>query len=230
MSFEPTARKCYESEGPGIGGSGDAMAYLYKADIYIESGMRVLDIGFGHGEFLLDAYECGAEIYGVDLAEASVNFVRDRLQKNPASGHWRLAVCDVSHETLAAAVELDTDSVDVAVCTETVEHLSNPYFAFAEAKRVLKHGGSFLVAFPMPEDNLGYKGGQHAHIYPGFLTRESFETFMRQLYFKQRYRKTNGSTAWYAFRNYKGPGVVDVFEIVAGNYTERQLFSCLGEF
>ena len=82
----------------------------------------------------------------------------------------------------------------------------------------------------MPEDNLGYGGGEHAHIYPGFLRRDSFERFMKQLYFKQVARVENGSSAWYVFRNYKGDGVVDAFSIVSGNYTEEELFSCLDSF
>jgi len=92
---------------------------------------------------------------------------------------------------------------------------------------VLEHDGLLLMAFPMPENNFGYGGGQHAHVYPGFLERESYEIFMKQMYFRAMKRGENGASAWYAWRNYKGPGVVDVFRIVSGNYEEDQLFGCL---
>jgi SAM-dependent methyltransferase len=136
----------------------------------------------------------------------------------------QLVHMDVSHEPLPFV----DDSFNVVFCTETIEHVANPYFAVAEIKRVLEHDGLFVLAFPMPEDNLGYGGGQHGHVYPGFLLRESFERFMMQLYFRAPCRQANGSSAWYAYRNAKQGGkMVDIFSVIAGNYTEEELYGWL---
>ena len=120
------------------------------------------------------------------------------------------------------------DVIDWAYCLETPEHLANPYFAFAEVKRVLKHGGKFVLAFPRPESNLGYGGGKHPQVYPGFLQKDSFERFMMQLYFKKIQRDVHGDSAWYLYENIKeGEDFFDTFFMIKGNYTEDKLYGCL---
>ncbi len=216
----PTSAECYALQGPGIGAGPTALEYFEeRTGVVVTPNDVCLDIGFGDGtllEALITKRGCKS-VFGVDIAHACAE---TPLAKYPQAA---LTFCDVSHE----AMPLHSDSVDIAFCTEMIEHLTNPYFMMANAKRVLRHGGYFVLAFPMPEDNLGYEGGQHAHVYPGFLQRESLQRFMRQLYFKQIMHWENGSSGWYVFRNYKGDGIVDVFEIVSGNYTEDRLFACL---
>ena len=138
---------------------------------------------------------------------------------------------DVSHER----IQCTPNTFDFAFCTESVEHFSNPYFAFANVKKALKHGGVFVVAFPMPEDNgwasgvpdHGFGSGEHAHVYPGLLLRDSFNLFMRQLYFQEIQGWDNGSTHWSIWANFKHETNVDVFAMGSGNYTEEQLFGRL---
>jgi len=105
----------------------------------------------------------------------------------------------------------------------------------AELKAAMKHGAVFVLSFPMPEDNGPYSGredegygpGNHAHVYPGFLLRESFERFMMQMYFRLEFRMQNGSSAWYVFRNYAKDDMVDPFKMISGNYTPQALYGCL---
>jgi len=203
---------------------------------------RILDVGFGMGGVIVQAAAVGcAHIAGVDIAEASIHTVLDKLDLVPRdeegypslaeSLHYvmpsgskiSLALLDVSHDCLP----FDDNSFDIAFCTETIEHLSNPFFAVSEIKRVLVPDGLFILAFPQPARNLGYDGGQHAHCYPGFLLKDSFMRFMRQLYFRACIYRENGASDWSAWRNYKGPGQVDVFHMISGNYTEKQLYECL---
>jgi ubiquinone/menaquinone biosynthesis C-methylase UbiE len=170
-------------------------------------------------------HEIGCDpVSGVDIAEScwEQSWVKDFLRQ----GHQHIVIQDCSH----TALPFDDDTYDFAFCTETIEHLSNPFFMVSEVKRVLKHNGIFVLAFPMPEDNLGYDGGEHAHIYPGFLLQEPFELFMKQLYFKIRHHRKNGSSAWYTFQSYKQRGVVSAFDMGHSNYTEAELFKCLEDF
>ena len=226
---QPDAVDAYKSEGPGIGAGAGVIDWVDKNTAFVwTAGQHCLEIGCGQGEFVANLAAKGLQVTALDIAEASIeetwNKVRAKGGIDPArvSAHCM----DVSHQPLP----LSDDVVDIAACTETIEHLSNPYYMFAETKRVLKHGGFFVLAFPMPEDNLGYGGGMHAHVYPGFLTKESFERFCMQMYFKLVTRKQNGSSAWYFLRNYKGEGMVDPFAMIAGNYTEEQLYGCMKEF
>lgn len=221
--INPTSRECYAAQGPGIGAGVSTLEHFEAL-----SGRRMqptdvcLDIGCGDGQtlktFRQERSIRKTHALGVDIALACKPVAND-------FGFY-LKILDVSHQPLPHS----DDSIDLAFCTETIEHLSNPYHMVCEVKRVLKHEGLFTLAFPMPEDNLGYGGGQHAHVYPGFLMKDSFERFMMQMYFKQVAYRPNGSSAWYVFKNYKGPGIVDVFEVISGNYTEQQLYGCLTDF
>lgn len=227
-----TAEKAYAIQGPGVGAGKTVWEWLENlTTIKLSNAHRVLDVGFGEGESLCIAMETECElIAGVDIAQASINNMCKKFGVEEQADHLMAYVgramlrrCDVSKEPLPFAENM----FNLVVCTETFEHLSDPYFAMAEMKRVLEPDGLLLMAFPMPEDNYGYGGGQHAHVYPGFLEQESYELFMRQMYFHVKRRLVNGSSAWYAWRNYKGPGIVDVFHMIAGNYTEEQLYGML---
>jgi SAM-dependent methyltransferase len=227
----PTAREAYSFQGPGTGGGGEALEKLESnCDRRIVSDSRCLDIGFGEGKLVNALLERKCKsVCGVDIAMASMLpyssgvsvsvFFKKKIGLD-------LRILDVSHDPLP----YKDDAFDFVFCLEAIEHMSNPYHMCAEAKRVLRHDGMFVFAFPRPEDNLGYDSGQHAHVYPSLLQQGGYEQFMTQLYFKQAFRVENGSSAWYGWRNYKGPGVVDVFEMCSGNHTAEQLFNCLEEF
>lgn len=224
----PRAATAYQGQGPGIGAEDDTLDWLEEnTDYRITREHCVLDVGFGKGKLLkrLAEERSCSFVAGVDIAEASLE----------ESSEWKsgtsmldttidLRKLDVSHDLLP----FRNDAFDFAICTETIEHVANPHHMVAEIKRVLKNHGILVMAFPMPEDNLGYGCGQHAHMYPGFLTRGSFEMFMQQCFFRKIQRTVNGSTAWYCYENYKGSSVVDVFTVVSGNYTEYDLFKCIG--
>lgn len=225
IQIVPTSAACYADQGPGVGAGKFTM---HAQQQLIRRGMEpncvCMDIGFGDGQSLQEILDTvnGVHCIGIDIAPQC----RKVEMRVPDGCSFESRFLDVCHEPLP----LPDNSVDYAFCTETIEHLANPYHMVAEVKRVLKHNGVFTLAFPMPENNLGYGGGQHAHVYPGFLTRKSFETFMRQMFFAQLGRFTNGASAWYSFANYKGEGIVDVFEVVSGNYDEQELYGLLDDF
>lgn len=212
-----TAVVSYQTEGPGAGAEAHGLEYLTKWGVPLNGSVHALEIGFGGGGWIKAMRQCCARVSGVDIARAAYDAQETTLN---------LHVLDVSHDPLP----LPDDDIHVVSCTETIEHVANPFHMFAEIKRVLVHGGHFLIAFPRPEDNLGYDCGMHAHVYPGFLERASFERFCRQCYFKVLQREENGATAWYLLKNYKGEGVTDVFKVVSGNNTEEGLYGCLTDF
>ena len=235
MAFETlqyinrTGAESYLFQGPGVGAGAHALTYLEEHTPYrITPKHRVLEVGFGEGELLEALAQRGLPLHhilGVDIAVASLNAAHKRLQvDNDGTGY--LFVRDASHDDLP----FPDDWVDAAFCTETIEHLSNPYFMVAEVKRVLQHGGIFVIAHPMPESNLGYGSGKHAHVYPGFLLKDSFEMFLRQMFFKIDHSWENGDSRWVVCRNYKGPGIVDPFEVISGNYDEAALYAPLDSF
>lgn len=228
----PSAKLAYITEGEGIGMNRDALETIKTfTGVQVCEAHKFLDIGFGEGYSLINALRGKCKyVVGVDICPASLESAKKLLnaddikklvKENDAKVITRLL--DISDEPLP----FETDTFDVVICTECIEHLANPYRMVSEAKRVMKHDALFVIAFPMPENNFGYGGGEHAHVYPGFLQRDSFEIFMRQMFFRAKLRAENGATAWYAYRNFKGDGVLDTFKIISGNYDEAELFKCV---
>lgn len=228
-----TAEEAYALERPGIGAGDTAFTYLKQlCNVEPSSAHTVLDVGFGSGGTLRAARDAGCPVVcGVDIAQSCLDSFAEQegvpqyTGKETAYGNGNIIVhkLDVSHDPLP----FGDDMFNIVCCTETFEHLTNPYHAMSEMKRVLQHDGLLLMSFPMPEANYGYAGGEHAHVYPGFLEQESYEIFMRQMYFRAKSRLENGASAWYAWRNYKGEGVRDFIHVIAANYTEAELFDCL---
>jgi 2-polyprenyl-3-methyl-5-hydroxy-6-metoxy-1,4-benzoquinol methylase len=227
-----TARDNYMGEGLGIGAGGEAIAVLEsRTTLRLAPGSRVGEVGCASLQLAEALLPRQVSFQGVDIRvdhQRAQEVHRTAAEPSGMSAYSNFWVqeADVSHEI----VQWVENSLDAVFCTETIEHLSNPYFMCAQVKRALRHGGAFVLAFPQPLRNLGFSSGLHAHIMPGFLLKDSFELFMRQLYFKKIHYHENGSSDWYVFANYKGPGVVDVFSMTTGNYDDATLFDCLDAY
>ncbi len=101
-------------------------------------GADVLDAacGVGFGTQLLA--EAGARsATGVDLSEKAVAAARERCGETAS-----FTIADV------AELPLDSDSVDLAVCFETIEHVAHPERVIAELRRVLRPGGTLAISSP----------------------------------------------------------------------------------
>jgi len=190
-----------------------------------EKNQRVLEVGFGRGKLLGELSAQGHCVVGVDIARGSVNeFLRDYETRAAREGYVVPLLLDVSHDRIPFV----DNFFDYAYCTETYEHLTNPYHATAEVKRVLKHGGKFCVSHPKPEETLGYLAGMHAQVYPWWLMKKSFARFMMQMYFAQLAYEENGTTAWYVYRNIKevpdGYRMINPFVMGWGNYKPEETY------
>jgi SAM-dependent methyltransferase len=227
-----TARETYRLQGAGIGAG--ALAFEWLRGVRYYPANYILEVGCGNCAFVQKALEVTNVrlIFAVDLAPAAIHaaYALD-------SGYVAPLLLDVSHE----ALPIPDDQIDLAVCTETLEHLANPYHAVAEIKRVLAPDGIFVVSFPQPDRCLGYGAWKHSMLYPGFLRGDSFALFMRQMYFAVLLSgMANEYMDWHVYANYKGPGMQDIFQVMASDvdeeatygmlaaYTERQIKERLG--
>lgn len=145
---------------------------------WVRSTDTVLDLGCGYGEFL-NHLNCARKI-GVDLNPDSPS----RLEKTT----------EFHHHTVSALPFLPDNTVDVVFTSNLMEHLPSKTevnHMIAEALRVLKPGGSFIMMGPnlrfLPglywdfwdhivpitdrslEEALVNQGFQIAEIYPKFL-------------------------------------------------------------
>lgn len=97
-------------------------------------GRRVLDLGCRDGA-LTRIYLEGNELVGVDAD-------RDALAEAEKLGietHWA---------DLDRPLEFPDESFDVVVAGELLEHLRDPQRVVAEARRVLRPGGTFVASVP----------------------------------------------------------------------------------
>jgi ubiquinone/menaquinone biosynthesis C-methylase UbiE len=101
------------------------------------TGGRVADIGCGDGRLCWQYHICDpANYYGVDNAET----VSILDSKTGGAAHAIVGT--------AEATTLPDTSMDLIVCTEAFEHLTEPGIAMREFCRILKPGGRIIIQSP----------------------------------------------------------------------------------
>jgi SAM-dependent methyltransferase len=117
------------------------------------AGAAILDVGCGSGRHVAAAYGLpGVRITGVDLNPVDLTDAVQRLNLHDAmaahgGGSWHLAAADICRLPFAPA------SFDLVICSEVLEHVSDPRAALNELLRVLKPGCQLAVSVPryLPE-------------------------------------------------------------------------------
>lgn len=106
--------------------------YLIMDDV---KGKRVLDIGAGMGYFSRALTEWGAEVVAVDMGPTLMSQVREKCPALPVVG----SVLELMFRD---------SSFDVVLCTEVIEHTTDPARAVSELCRVTAPGGLLVVTTP----------------------------------------------------------------------------------
>jgi SAM-dependent methyltransferase len=107
------------------GQAGEAMARVVGAS----PGRRILDVACGPGLASRAARELGADVVGVDIAEAMVT----AAERTVPDGQFRQAA--------AEQLPFEADSFDGAMCGFGLPHFADPDAVLSETARVLKAGG-----------------------------------------------------------------------------------------
>ena len=113
---------------------------------HVSAGARLLEIGCGSGNLLLQATVRGSYPVALDLALPSLAFVRLRLQQAGSGPDAPGGFACV--QGLGDALPFAGDSFDCVLLSEVVEHLEAPHRTVREAVRVLRPGGRLLVTTP----------------------------------------------------------------------------------
>jgi SAM-dependent methyltransferase len=104
------------------------------ADLKLPARARILDAGCGSGRNMIELARHGT-VSGVELSGPSVDIARARGAGEVIAG----SVLDMP---------FDSDSFDLSVCLDVIEHLDDDVGALRELRRVLAPGGSLLVTVP----------------------------------------------------------------------------------
>ncbi len=99
-------------------------------------GLRLLELGSGLGNLLVEAASRGYEVTGVEYAESSVRAANERLG---AERVLQGSIGDVS---------LPVEHFDVAVLADVIEHTRDPLADLRRVWRVLRPGAVLFIAVP----------------------------------------------------------------------------------
>ncbi len=102
-------------------------------------GKRVLDVGCGGGLLAEGLAAAGAEVTGIDLAEAPLEVARLHLKESGLHVHYRR----ISAEALAHEMP---GAFDVVTCLEMLEHVPDPASTVAACAALVRPGGQVFFS------------------------------------------------------------------------------------
>lgn len=150
------------------------LARYMLARSFVRPNDVVLDAacGLGYGSAILWEGSEASSVTGVDCDEGAVEYAR----QNYGSARPGLAYLTANVEELPA---VPSNSVDLVVSFETIEHLENPERFLGEMKRVLKPGGRFICSVPnLWVDETGRDPSPyHLHVFDLEKIRSACERF-----------------------------------------------------
>lgn len=113
---------------------------------HLRAGSRLLEIGCGAGNLLLQATVQGSYPMALDLSMHALTFVRSRFEE--AQSGRDVPSGFACTQAIGEALPLADESFDCVLLSEVIEHLDAPQVSIREAVRVLCPGGRLLITTP----------------------------------------------------------------------------------
>jgi len=103
------------------------------------AGRRVLDVGCGGGILAESMARAGADVLGIDLAEASLGVARLHALDTGTDVEYRAISAEACADEMPGAF-------DVVTCLEMLEHVPDPAAVVAACARLVKPGGQVFFS------------------------------------------------------------------------------------
>ena len=113
---------------------------------HLKDGSRLLEIGCGAGNLLLQATVAGSFPVALDLSMQALTFVYSRLEATKS--HREAPIGFACTQAVGESLPLMSESFDCVLLSEVIEHLEEPQVSLREAVRVLGPGGRLLITTP----------------------------------------------------------------------------------
>ena len=113
---------------------------------HLRAGSRLLEIGCGAGNLLLQAAVAGSYPVALDLSMQALSFVRSRLEESQSGPEAPSGFACT--QAIGESLPFPDNTFDCLLLSEVVEHLEQPQVSIREAVRVLCPGGRLLVTTP----------------------------------------------------------------------------------
>lgn len=105
-------------------------------------GKKILDIGFGNGDFLIQAHKKGyRNLFGIDISPHNYQVaIKNHKQKSIAS---TLILHNIDTKT-----KLKSNTFDTITMIAVLEHVFDVNFVLSEVNRLLRHNGTLIIEVP----------------------------------------------------------------------------------
>ena len=100
---------------------------------------KVLEVGCAEGGLLEVLQDMGMYVMGVELSQERVNIAKE---KNPKIN---IIVGDITDPELPQKI---SETFDIIIMREVIEHVHNKYAAFDSLNKLLKNKGYLFISFP----------------------------------------------------------------------------------
>lgn len=136
--------------GPCLDRISAAMNSLVLAELDVEPGEAVLEVGFGGGGLIAALIEAGVRPLGADISEAMVARARRRF-----GAKARIERASVE------ALPFGTGEADRAASVNNIYFWPDAPAGMAELARVIRPGGMLAIAFEPPEELAKWPGHKY---------------------------------------------------------------------
>lgn len=105
----------------------------------VPQGKRILEIGVGTGDLLMELVKTQTEVLGVDHSQAMLDEARRRFLQAGTTG-VELRLGEMAH------LPVSDSSIDCVVANMVIHHAADPLTVMLEIRRILTPGGLLLIA------------------------------------------------------------------------------------